>query len=465
MTTISTNRLWKYIIGVFFIVCAFAEAQAQTPTAAIVPSGPIVCAGTKLDAVATNMTGPFTYQWSNGSTSASINAVQTGFYRVRIFGFNNGLAVNARSAWTPIFVIPATNATITPNGPTTLCSGQNVQLAGGGGQFFSSYLWNNGATTRNIVVNSTGTYTLTVTNSFGGCVSSTSASQDVTVYDSSYVPAINALSPIAVCQPGFIQLGADPGFGTYSWSTGASTQNISVLMDGSGAGPILDTLTVYLTVSLNNTCEFTNTNGLVIRSVRQPELTPQFCGNFTLTPTDSIRSGVILTYMNDVPQYEFEFEETTNPGVLWTYVSNSRWCQFSNVTPALQANKFYKVRVRAIINGVGYCYGDPCIIGLVPNRPANATVNQTLRFDGSSINTTIYPNPTTDVFKLVIENIDEASNATIRITDVSGRLINEYVYSANNAYLEFGYELGNGVYFVTVQQGDAKSVSRIIKSN
>jgi hypothetical protein len=123
------------------------------------------------------------------------------------------------------------------------------------------------------------------------------------------------------------------------------------------------------------------------------------------------------------------------------------------------------VRVRAVINGVGYCYGDPCIIGIVANRPSAATVDQTLRIDGSSISTIIYPNPTTDVFKLVVGNIDESSNATIRINDVSGRLINEFVYSANNAYLEFGNDLGNGVYFVTVQQGDAKSVSRIIKSN
>jgi len=464
MITISTNRLWKYITGVFFIVCTFAEVQAQTPTATIVPSGPIVCAGTKLDAIATNMTGPFTYQWSNGSTSASINVAQTGFYRVRIFGFNNGQTVSARSAWTPIFVIPATNATITPNGPTTLCPGQNVQLAGSGGQFFSSYLWSNGATTRNIIVSATGTYTLTVTNSFGGCVSSTSDNQDVTVYDASYEPTINAVGPISVCQPGFIQLSADPGFSSYSWSTGATTQNVSILMDGTQA-PILDTMTVYLTVAVNNACEFTNTSGLVIRSVRQPELTAAYCNNFALTTADSIKSGVILNYSNDVTQYEFEFEETTTPGVLWTSISNTRWCNLANVSPALQTNKFYKVRVRAVINGVGYCYGDPCIIGIVANRPSAATVDQTLRIDGSSISTIIYPNPTTDVFKLVVGNIDESSNATIRINDVSGRLINEFVYSANNAYLEFGNDLGNGVYFVTVQQGDAKSVSRIIKSN
>ena len=57
MTTQITQGVWKYVIGVFLAVTSLsADVKAQSVT--IVPSGPIVCAGTKLDAVVTGLNGP-----------------------------------------------------------------------------------------------------------------------------------------------------------------------------------------------------------------------------------------------------------------------------------------------------------------------------------------------------------------------------------------------------------------------
>ncbi|MBK7966856.1 MAG: hypothetical protein IPK10_17420 [Bacteroidetes bacterium] len=68
MTTQITHGVWKYVLGVFLTVTSLtADVKAQSVT--IVPSGPIVCAGTKLDAVVTGLNGPLTYQWNGGATT------------------------------------------------------------------------------------------------------------------------------------------------------------------------------------------------------------------------------------------------------------------------------------------------------------------------------------------------------------------------------------------------------------
>lgn len=456
MTTKITKGVWKYVLGVFLTVTGMsADVQAQSVT--IVPSGPIVCAGTKLDAVVTGLNGPLTYQWNTGATTSSIFINQTGFYRVTVNGFLNGVQTQVRSNWTPFLVIPATNATINPPGPVNVCPGQSATLQGSGGQFFSSYSWSTGQNTRNITVNQTGDYTLTVTNNFGSCSTSTSATVHVEVFDQGYQPAVTALSPITVCQPGFVQLAGDPGFSSYSWSTGATTQNVSVLMDGSQAGAVLDTQTVTLTVSLNNgACSFTSA-GVVLRSVRQPELIDAHCGRLTFTPADSIKAGLVLTYLS-TPQYEFEFEETTSPGVTWTHVSNNRWCRLADVTPAVQPNNFYLVRVRAIVDGIPYCYGDPCVIGVT--TPINNNPN---RIEGGAV-ASFYPNPSSSSFYMLTEGFEADQQVDIRITDMTGRLVDKFAYNTNEGTLEFGKNLNDGVYFVTAAQGAKTTMSRIIKT-
>jgi len=458
MTTQITQGVWKYVLGVFLTVTSLtADVQAQSVT--IVPSGPIVCAGTKLDAVVTGLNGPLTYQWSNGATTSSIFINQSGFYRVSVWGFVNGVQIRVRSSWTPFLVVPGTNATINPAGPVNVCPGQSVTLFGSGGQFFSSYSWSNGANTRNITVNQTGDYTLTVTNSFGACSTSTSATVHVEVFDAGYQPAITALSPITVCQPGWVNLGADPGFSSYSWSTGSTSQNISVLMDGSQAGAVLDTQTVTLTVSINNgQCSFTNP-GVVLRSVRQPELNSNYCGNLALTLNDSIKSGLVLTYLS-TPDYEFEFEETTAPGVTWSHISSDRWCSLADVTPALQTNKFYLVRVRAIVDGTPYCYGNPCVIGVVNTPSANETNRLT---DG--VVSAVFPNPSAESFNLVLRGFDNDQTIAVRVTDMAGRSVDTFTYDATAGMMTFGQDLSNGIYVVTAQQGNKTTQTKIVKSN
>ena len=458
-----TNLAWKCCMVLFLAVLS-VSTNAQNASVSFSPAGPVVCEGDQLTAVATGLTGTLTYQWSTGETTQTITPMYSAFYRVRVTGINQwGNSRTVSTFLTPFTVVKHPNTSIFVHGPSNLCPGQSVQLVARGRRPYSTYSWSSGETTPNITVNQSGTYTLTTTNALGGCSFSASASVDINVFDNGYQPAVTAIGPTIVCQPGWVTLGADPGWSSYSWSTGSTSQNASMLMDGSGGGPILDTLTVYLTVGLNNACSFTSA-GTVVRSVREAELMPDYCNNFTLTMNDSIKSGIYLTYLTP-PVYDFQFEETTNPGVTWNYQSATRWCNLASVTPALQANKFYNVHVRAIIDGTPYCYGDLCQIGIIGNpRAASTTLSNALRADGTTAETQIFPNPSNDAFNIYLRNIDNSIPASVTVSDIQGRLVDQFIYDGNNGIAKFGESLTNGVYFVTVDQGDFKNVTRIVKA-
>lgn len=112
------------------------------------------------------------------------------------------------------------NPSITPLGPTSFCPGGSVVLDAGSG--YPSYIWNTGASTQSITASSTGTYTVTVT-SITGCTSGTS-SVNVNVLSP---PTPNITGPTSYCAGTSTTLNAG-AYSSYIWSTGASSQTISV---------------------------------------------------------------------------------------------------------------------------------------------------------------------------------------------------------------------------------------------
>jgi hypothetical protein len=447
-------------------------AKAQNASVSISPAGPTICEGTTLSAVTTGLTGPFSYLWSTGETTPTIVANITGPYRVRVTGTTlyNGVR-QVSSALTNYTVIKQPTPSILVKGPTNLCPGDSVRLVAKGRRPYYTYSWSNGSTLPSTFVNQSGTYVLTTSTNAGGCNYSATASVDINVYDVGYQPAVNALSALTVCKPGYVSLSADPGFSSYEWhwydgtpTGGSSTnQSVSVLMDGSIGGAVLDTSTIYLTVQLNGSCKF-NSAGTVARSVRQIALRSQDCGIFNFNSTDSVKCDIVLSYLTP-NQYEFEFEETSQPGVKWTYISNNQWCKFANVTPALQVSKFYNVRVRPVINGVGYCYGNVCQIGIATLRPNHSTLSYAERVDGSVVDAQIYPNPSSSEFNLVLNNGLDNTPAIVTITDLSGRTIDTFNFDGSEKTVQFGKNLLNGIYMVTVEQGSFKNVTRVLKTN
>jgi hypothetical protein len=446
-------------------------ANAQNANVSIDPASPSVCEGGTLTAVTSGMTGPYTYLWSTGETTSSIAITQSGQYRVRVTGTTlyNGIR-QVSSALVPYTVIKEPRPSISVAGDPNVCPGDSVKLVGKFRRPYYDYSWNTGQTTPSIYASQSGTYVLTTSTNANGCNYSATTSVDINVFDNGYQPAITALTPLIACKPAAFQFSADPGFANYEWtwnngtpSGGNSTsQNATVLLDGSGGGPILDTSTVQLTVQLGGGCKFTSST--VIRSIRQIELRTPFCGVFNYSLADSVQAGLVLTYIY-VPQYEFEFEETFQPGTTWTYLSNSQWCNLSDVTPALQVSKFYNVRVRPVINGTPFCYGNVCQIGIATLRPNHSTLSYAERLDGTAVDATIYPNPSSSEFNLNLNSDLVNTPAVVTVTDLSGRVVERFSFDGNQNTVQFGNNLMNGIYMVTVEQGDFKNVTRVLKSN
>ncbi|MBS1650976.1 MAG: gliding motility-associated C-terminal domain-containing protein [Bacteroidetes bacterium] len=119
-------------------------------------------------------TGPYTYTWSNGATTANLTNVAQGTYTVLVNDNNNcsyNFAVTIPNAAGPLVTIPqSTNVS---------CFGGNngmalAQVSGGAaGPGFPTYLWSNGQTSSIATNLLAGIITVTITDA-AGCSASTS---------------------------------------------------------------------------------------------------------------------------------------------------------------------------------------------------------------------------------------------------------------------------------------------------
>ncbi len=142
-----------------------------------------VCQGTSAEVYSiTPVPGATSYVWnvSNGTfTVISPTSIRVNFGPLASVGTISVYAVNScgngPTATKAVTVHPTPPIpVITANGPLTFCVGGSVILSAPTGSGYS-YLWSNGATSQTINVNTTGTFTVIVTDSFG-CQSPVSAS-------------------------------------------------------------------------------------------------------------------------------------------------------------------------------------------------------------------------------------------------------------------------------------------------
>ncbi|MCB0819110.1 MAG: gliding motility-associated C-terminal domain-containing protein [Bacteroidetes bacterium] len=196
----------------------------QQPAApAISASGPVsFCQG---GTVTLSAPAASSYLWSTGATTQNLIVNQSGNYTVQITDANG--CTSPLSAPFPVTVhaLPAAPV-INADGPLTFCDGGSVNLTATGSGTFS---WNTGASTTSIPVNSSGSFTVTLTDA-NGC-QATSSAVNVTEQAPLSAPQITPVGSLSFCPGGSVTLTA-PAAASYQWSNGASTQSINVTQTG-----------------------------------------------------------------------------------------------------------------------------------------------------------------------------------------------------------------------------------------
>jgi gliding motility-associated-like protein len=156
-----------------------------------------------------------TYLWSNGEITQTIIADSTNNYTVTVSDSQGCTGENTFS------LIINQNPTATISGIEVLCEGEISTLDAGTG--FSTYLWSNGENTQTIDVDSSDVFAVTVTDS-NGCSDETQI--NITV-NPNPTPTISGQS--SFCEGNNATLDAGIGYDTYLWSTGDTTQTITVV--------------------------------------------------------------------------------------------------------------------------------------------------------------------------------------------------------------------------------------------
>lgn len=212
----------------------FSILNCTTP-AAPVAADASRCGEGPVTLTAAGATSSQAYRWYETNTSSTILETNQSFttptlsanrdYYVSIFD----PATTCESSRTAVSALIsfAQKPDISPSGSISFCQGGSVILSAPSG--FSQYVWSTGETTRQILVNAVGHYSVRVGD--GTCVGPASDPVDVTVVGGPAKPMVEVTGNTVICESGTVVLTGPAGF-DYHWSTGATTQSISVSETG-----------------------------------------------------------------------------------------------------------------------------------------------------------------------------------------------------------------------------------------
>jgi len=185
-------------------------------------------------------TSPFTFNWSNGSSSEDQTGLSTAAYTVTITDANGCSASKSTTLTNPsTLTVSVTSST------NVLCRGNStgaVNITATGGTAPLTYLWSNGATTEDLTNIPAGSYTVTVTsNGNSGCTVSTSR----TITQPAAALTVQETTNHISCNnynDGSITLTPSGGTGakTYAWTGGLTTSSRSNLSGGTYSYTVTD---------------------------------------------------------------------------------------------------------------------------------------------------------------------------------------------------------------------------------
>jgi len=208
--------------------------SGNIPISLSTPDSVFICQGDIV--IIDGPTGFATYNWSTGATTSSITTTSTGNYSLSVI---DGNGCTGTSNTTSISISPQT-ITATTTG-YSLCNGSVTLNVGSG---FATYQWFNnnvaliGNTLQNLIVNNSGTYHCEVVYPTGCTAISNTLS--IIAGTGAFNVIVSAIGADSLCGPSG-QVILDAGnYSTFDWSTGDTTQQMSVNALGSYSVDVID---------------------------------------------------------------------------------------------------------------------------------------------------------------------------------------------------------------------------------
>ncbi|PCJ84833.1 MAG: hypothetical protein COA57_08535 [Flavobacteriales bacterium] len=379
----------------------------------------VTCNGNADGSATTSVSGGtsgYTYAWSTGGSGATELGLAAGIYSVTVTD-NNGCTDNTTDTISELAAIVISTTTVDASCNGSLDGEVTATVSGGASGY--TYLWSSGGTSATESNLAAGIYTVTVTDNLG--CSSTATS----IVNEPNGMAISTDKTDASCfglADGAINLTVTGGSApyTYSWSNGATDEDISSLTAA----------TYSLTVTDNNGCSLSQTF-----TITQPT---QTFASFTVS-ADTVYLGESVTFTN------------TSIGLTmhtWYFGDGS---SFMSTNPTYTYNQSGTYSV-TLVSSDGVCSDTAEIIIVVQPLTGIAEANRL-----SGIN--IY-----NVNNLVVIESENGNlkGAQINVYNVLGQQIIAPVNAANkNSRVEIHLPEASGIYFVEVNSDNYQITRKI----
>jgi len=373
------------------------------------PDSVFICQG---DTVFINGPAGFSqYNWSTGATSSSITTTLTGNYALSVIDGNGCTGI---SDTTTVNISPQSISLSTTG--YSLCNGSVTIDAGSG---YSSYLWSNNSTNQAIVVNSAGSYFVTVTYPTG-C---TAISDTITIASATgqFYFTINTPGDDSLCQPNG-QVILDAGnFASFNWNTGETTQQITVSSLGA----------YYVNVTDSNGCQ----------GVSNPPFEV-----FNAVNTSAITGSLNTT------QFQTEtYSVMQSPGSIYNWWMTGGNIQSGSGTNTVDViwNTAGQGDIYVIETNVNACMGDTISLVVTILQSSDITENQSQQIS-------IYPNPSDNIFNIIFSS-EEKQDIKFRIFNAIGERV--FLESKQQFVGEYTKEIdltnnAKGIYFLEIETED-----------
>jgi gliding motility-associated-like protein len=159
------------------------------------------------------------YQWNTGATGGTIFAKSAGSYTVAAT-FSNGC--QSKDTFR-LGLYPLPSPALNKN--KILCTGTTRQLQPA--KNYASYLWSDGTTGQSIVVNTTGTYWIAVTDNQGCKGSDTTQITTIAPTPADFLPA-----DTAICQYAKLTIIPKQNYRSYLWSDFSNSASLTIKKSG-----------------------------------------------------------------------------------------------------------------------------------------------------------------------------------------------------------------------------------------